>query len=401
MKKIMIIGTGLGPDTITAEGWKALEEAEVWFGSERVLELFKPGAKKAKSTFPFYTKDRIIQEIDQSKAHQLAILVSGDSGFYSAANELYGALSQLQNAEVAIIPGISTVSAFFARLGLPWQEVCLFSAHGRDITGLVSLVRRNSGVFCITGGNTKEIGALLEDAGFASLTVYVGENLGFEKERLFSTHVTMLRSLDLSPLSVLFFENTRPDDRIRFGIEDEAFSRREGIPMTKAAVRAAVLAKLALRSEDICYDIGAGTGSISVEMALAAHKGQVFAIEKHAGAVPLIHENRKKFNLGNVMVIGGEAPAALAELPKPDAVFIGGSAGNMKEIIQSVGTKNPALRMVITAITIETVQMVLSCLPQAELIQLSAAQSKKVGSQHLLIAQNPVFIMTVQGGLEP
>jgi precorrin-6Y C5,15-methyltransferase (decarboxylating) len=397
MKKVVITGTGLGPDTITTEGWKAIAEAEVWFGSERLLELFKPAVKQEKITFPFYTQDRIIQEIAQSNAQQFAVLVSGDTGFYSAAHELYRALAKLQNCAVEIVPGISTVSAFFARLGLAWQDACLFSAHGRDITGLVSLVRRNRRVFCITGGNTKEISAALEDAGFSSLTVYVGENLGFEKEHVFTTHVNRLSSLNLASLSALVFENNRPDDRIRFGIADEAFSRLEGIPMTKAEVRAAVLAKLELRSEDTCYDIGAGTGSISVEMALAAHKGRVFAVEKNRDALPLIQENRKKFNLGNVTVIGGEAPAALADLPKPDAVFIGGSNGNIKAIIQWVCTKNPALRMVITAITIETVHLVLSCLPHVELIQLATARSKKTGAHHLLMAQNPVFIMTVQG----
>ncbi|MDR2394548.1 MAG: precorrin-6y C5,15-methyltransferase (decarboxylating) subunit CbiE [Treponema sp.] len=397
MKKIMIIGTGLGPDTITAAGWKALDEAEVWFGSERLLELFKSAVKQEKITLPFYTKDRIIQKIDQSNAQQFAVLVSGDPGFYSAAHELYPALSKLQDCSVAIIPGISTASAFFARLGLPWQDACLFSAHGRDITGLVSLVRRNRRVFCITGGNTKDISAVLEDAGFSSLEVYVGENLGLEHERVSLTNVKKLSSLCLSSLSVLVFENKHPDDRIRFGIEDEAFSRLEGIPMTKAAVRAVALAKLELRSEDTCYDIGAGTGSVSVEMALAAHKGQVFAIEKNPEALPLIHKNRKQFNLGNVMVIGGEAPGALAKIPNPDAVFIGGSKGNIQEIIQWVTKKNPEVRMVITAITIETVQRVLSYLP-VELIQVAVARSKKAGSQHLLIAQNPVFIMSVQGG---
>ncbi|MHB9292083.1 precorrin-6B C5,15-methyltransferase / cobalt-precorrin-6B C5,C15-methyltransferase [Hollandina sp. SP2] len=397
MKKVMITGTGMGPDTITTEGWNAIGEAEVWFGSERLLELFKPAVEQEKITFPFYTQDRIIQEIEQSRAEKFAVLVSGDTGFYSAANELYRALVKLQNCAVEIIPGISAVSAFFARLGLAWQDACLFSAHGRDITRLVSLVRRNRRVFCITGGNTKEISAVLEDGGFSSMTVYVGENLGFEKERVFTTHVKMLSSLNLASLSVLVFENNRPDDRIRFGIDDEAFSRLEGIPMTKAEVRAAALAKLELRSEDTCYDIGAGTGSISVEMALAAHKGQVFAIEKNREALPLIHENRKKFNLGNVTVIGGEAPASLVNLPQPDAVFIGGSNGNIQEIIQSVSTKNPALRMVITAITIETVHMVLSCLPHVELIHLAAARSKKIGSHHLLMAQNPVFIMSVKG----
>ncbi|MDR0630348.1 MAG: precorrin-6y C5,15-methyltransferase (decarboxylating) subunit CbiE [Treponema sp.] len=397
MKRILITGTGLGPGTITQEGWKALNEAEVWFGAKRVLELFHGAVQEEKITFPFYAQDRIIKEIEQSASQRFAVLVSGDAGFYSAAQELYRALGQQRRYSVAIIPGISTVSAFFARLGLPWQDACLFSAHGRDITGLSAAVRRNRRVFCITAGNTKEISALLGDTGFSSVTVHVGENLGSEKERMFTTQVGALGSLSLASLSVLVFENDDPDDRIRFGIADEAFSRLEGIPMTKAAVRSAALAKLELRPGDTCYDIGAGTGSVSVEMALAAHKGQVFAVEKNPDALPLIHENRKKFKIANMSLIPGEAPAALAPLPKVDAVFIGGSSGNIQEIIQGVCAKNPETRMVITAITIETVHRVLSCLPQAELLQLSAAGSKKAGAHHLLIGQNPVFIMTVKG----
>jgi precorrin-6Y C5,15-methyltransferase (decarboxylating) len=397
-KSIAITGTGLGPGTMTQEGWKALNEAEVWFGAKRVLKLFHGSVQEEKICFPFYAQDRIIEAIEGSPARRFAVLVSGDAGFYSAAQELYRALQHRYS--VAIIPGISTVSAFFARLGLPWQDACFFSAHARDITGLSALVRRNKRVFCITGGNTKEISALLEDAGLSSLTVHVGENLGSEKERIITTQVAGLGSLSLDSLSVLVFENDDPDDRIRFGIADEAFSRLEGIPMTKAAVRALALSKLELRPDDTCYDIGAGTGSVSVEMALAAHKGQVFAVEKNPHALPLIHENRKKFKIANMSLICGEAPAALALLPQADAVFIGGSSGNIPEIIKMVSAKNSETRMVITAITIETVHLVLSCVAHVELIQVAAAGSKKAGNQHLLIGQNPIFIMTVQGSGE-
>jgi precorrin-6Y C5,15-methyltransferase (decarboxylating) len=398
MKKIMIIGAGLGPDTITTESWKAIDEAEVWFGAERLLEVCQRAVKKEKVAFPWYTQETIIPEIARSQANTFAVLVSGDTGFYSAAQDLYPALATLHNCSVALLPGISTVSALFARLGLPWQDACLFSAHGRNITELAARVRRNRRVFCITGGNTAAISALLEDAGFSDLTVHVGENLGLETERVVTTKVAMLPSLGLASLSALIFENTRPDDRIRFGIPDETFSRREGIPMTKAVVRAAALSKLAVSPQDTCYDVGAGTGSVSVEMALAAHKGQVFALEKNAAAVPLINENRKKFNLGNVTVVAGEAPAVLAALPKPDAVFIGGSDGTIAAIIEAVRTKNPEVRMVITAITIETVQMVLAILPDAELMHLSVAHAKKAGTRHLLCAQNPVFILSAAGG---
>jgi precorrin-6Y C5,15-methyltransferase (decarboxylating) len=400
MKSLWIIGTGMGPDTITREGFRALEEADLWFGAKRLLDLFQGAVGETKTRLPFYDAQGIMTELAVRSVRCAAVLVSGDTGFYSAAQELYRVLSQQQNYSVSLLPGISTVSAFFTRLGLSWQDCALFSAHGRDITALVALVRRHRRVFCLTGGNTKEIGVLLSDAGFSALTVHIGKNLGSKDECINTLSVGELRTLPAVSLSALVFENSAPDDRLRIGIPDEAFSRLESIPMTKAAVRAAVLSKLALRPGDTCYDIGAGTGSVSVEMALASHTGQVFAVEKNRNALALIHENRRKFKIANITVIEGQAPGVLSTLPQPDAVFIGGSDGNLEAIIQDVRAHNPAPRLVITAITIETVHQVFSCLPQVELLQLTAAVAKQAGPKHRLIAQNPVFIMSVPGSSE-
>jgi precorrin-6Y C5,15-methyltransferase (decarboxylating) len=129
-------------------------------------------------------------------------------------------------------------------------------------------------------------------------------------------------------------------------------------------------------------------------MALAAYRGRVYAVERQPDALPLIRENLRRFHLGNVTAIEGKAPDALAELPPPDAVFIGGSGGRIGEIISSVQAKNPQVRMVITAITLETAAAVLAALPQAELTQLSAARAKMAGKSHLFTAQNPVMVIS-------
>ena len=395
MKKIVIVGTGMGPCSITREGLQALEEAEVWFGASRLLETFKPlFAGKEKPVCPMYKPDAILRAVEEREETCFAVLVSGDTGFFSAAGAIREALQQY---EPRLIPGVSSGSAFFARLGLPWQDAALLSTHGRDMTAAAGAVRRNRYTFCLTGNNAAALGSLLCETGFAGLTVHAGENLGSPEERIRTITVEELSGLDMPPLSVMLIVNPEPDDRIRFGISDTAFVRGEAIPMTKSEVRALSLAKLALRPGDTCWDIGAGTGSVTVEMALAAWRGRVYAVERQSAAIDLINENSRRFHLGNVIPIAGEAPDVLAELPPPDAVFIGGSGGRIQEILPLVLTKNAGARIVVTAITLETAAAVLALLPQAEKTQLSAARAKKAGDSHLLLAQNPVMILSAGG----
>jgi precorrin-6Y C5,15-methyltransferase (decarboxylating) CbiT subunit len=145
--------------------------------------------------------------------------------------------------------------------------------------------------------------------------------------------------------------------------------------------------------------IGAGSGAVTVEMALAGFRGRVFAVEREEAAVNLIRENCRRFHTGNVTAIHGEAPGILTELPSPNAVFIGGSGGseNLKGIIAAARSKNPHARIVATAITIETASTLLAALPAASLFQISAAVGQRAGSSHLLIAQNPVMIISDSG----
>jgi precorrin-6Y C5,15-methyltransferase (decarboxylating) len=258
-------------------------------------------------------------------------------------------------------------------------------------------VRRNRRTFCLTGNNAAAVGEALCQAGYGALTVHIGENLGSPTERVRTVHAEDLSRLELPPLSVLVIVNDEPDDSVRFGLNDAAFDRSEGVPMTKSEIRALSLARLGLRPGDICYDIGAGTGSATVEMALAAYRGRVYAIERRGDALPLIARNLRRFHLGNVSTVEGEAPDALEGLPAADAVFIGGSGGRLGEIVSLLRSKNPRVRMVITAISLETASAALAALPDAELTQVFTARAKKAGESRLLMAQNPVMIISAGG----
>ena len=395
MKTIFIVGAGMNAQSITQEGMAAIEQAEVLFGSERLIEPF---SGLDKPVYALYKPADVQGEIEKSDMSRFTVLVSGDVGFFSGAAAL---CESLKGCEVRLIPGISSVAAFSAKLFLPWQDFKLISMHGVP-ANIVELVRRNRHVLCLTGGNAAEIGRKLSACGFSGVTVYAGENLGYEDEKITKMTAKELSESDLALLTTLLIINEKYDSRVRSGIPDGEFARLEGIPMTKCEARAVVSSKLGLTPGAVCYDVGAGTGSVSVEMALSAYEGQVYAIEQEEKALPLIEENLTKFNIGNVTVVNGKAPAAFSGLPCPDAAFIGGSSGEMGAIIENLIEKNPKIRIVITAITLESAAAAIAALkkafPNAEAVQISAARIKPAGELSMMTAQNPVTIIS-GGGL--
>ena len=190
---------------------------------------------------------------------------------------------------------------------------------------------------------------------------------------------------------------------VTHGLPDEVFLRAEGVPMTKCEVRSVCLSKLALTRDAVCWDIGAGTGSVAVEMGLQAREGHVYAVERREDAAALIGENARRLGAGNVTTVRGAAPEACAGLPAPTHVFIGGSGGRMEEIITLALGKNPGVRIVATAVTLETAAELTACLrrfpaERTEVLSLQAARGRAAGAYHLMTAQNPVYIFVMRGG---
>lgn len=402
MKKVTIVGMGLGEDTLTAEAIKAIRQAEVLLGAPRALKLCSRFFAQSRGgsftrSYPYYLPKDVADAIEKDDAQNFVVLVSGDVGFYSAAA---GMCELLAAYDLHFVAGISTVNAFFAKLKLPWQDAVFISAHGRN-TNAADMVRRNRLTFCLTGNNIAGIGTALCNAGFGSIKTYVGENLGTEQEKIYNVTAKQLVNGDYPTLTVLLFVNESADDTTICGLPDDKLTRLAGIPMTKSETRAVVFSKLRLRRDSICWDVGAGSGSVTVEMAHCAYRGHVYAVERKEEAIPLIEENCRAYHLGNVTAIHGEAPFALADLPSPDAVFIGGSGGGLGEIINGILLKNPKARIVVTAVTIETVSAALKAFVDAgldpEIIQLSVARGRPVGELHLMEALNPVTILSAGG----
>ncbi|MBQ7485557.1 MAG: precorrin-6Y C5,15-methyltransferase (decarboxylating) subunit CbiT [Oscillospiraceae bacterium] len=393
MKEVTIISAGLGTDTLTAEAAAALERADVLFGAPRLLAPYEGKGRRCE---PVYTAGEMAPVLEEYPSGSFAVLVSGDAGFYSAAERLR---RELKDCQVRTVAGVSTVSAFAARLGRTWQDCALVSCHGRD-GALTDTVRRNRHTVALTGGNVKELARSLCQAGFGDLTVHAAQSLGQPDEQVSHGTVRQLETADLPPLTTLWIENPAADRRVPFGIEDGAFSRGD-VPMTKSAVRAVTMSRLAIRPDDVCWDVGCGTGSVTVELGLAAWQGHVYAVDKDESAAELTRRNAEAFHLGNVTVRRADAPEALSDLPAPDAVFIGGSGSKMAEIFAAVWEKNPCARIVVNAIALESAQRAVELFErrgiEPELMQLGVSTCRVAGGLHMMLAQNPVYIISGGG----
>ena len=393
--KITLVGMGCGDYAgLTLTGAKALEEAEHVLGARRLLQALPEVCGQQRSAL--YKTDEILAEIQAHKNKRVAVVLSGDCGFYSGAATLGRALEQ-QGMPYTVLPGVSSVQLLAAALGRPWQDWELVSAHGCACDP-VAVCRKGKPTFFLTGGRKTPatLCAALAAAGCGAVQGVVGENLGLASQRLVRGTVQQLAQQSFAALSVLLVERCNLPRRTH-GLPDDAFIRAK-TPMTKQEVRAAVLAKLAIQPDDILWDVGAGTGSVSVEMALAASEGQVYAAECDPDACELIAQNRAKFAVQNLHLTKGTAPAALAGWPAPDAVFIGGSKGNLDTIVEAALAANPAVRLCISAIALETLQQAVAALTvrglTAQVTQISVSRTKTAGELHLLMANNPVFLIT-------
>ena len=397
---VTLIGLGGGTrETLTDEARRALEQAEAVLGAGRLLENLPHIEHQARIAETRAAE--LFARLQALNAARPCVVYSGDAGFYSGAS---GLSALLREAGIAfrVLPGLSSVQLLSARLGEAWQDWALYSAHGTDCDPIAALMGGRPAFFLTGGKNTPaSLCRLLTEAGLGSLRAVVGEKLSCPDERIVTMSAAACAETDFAPLSVLLVDAApRPVERTG-GIPDDAFLRA-AVPMTKQEIRAAVLAKLAVLPTDTVWDVGAGTGSVSVELALAARRGRAFAVEYKDEALDLIRRNRERFGAWNLRIVPGRAPEALDALPAPDAVFVGGSEGRLAEIIDAALTKNPRARLCVSAIALETLSAALDAFAahglEAEVTQISVSRAKPGGKLRLLLANNPVFL--ISGGRE-
>ena len=395
--KVTVLGIGMGSEeTLTIQGKRAVQEADLVIGARRMADsVGMPGQKVVYE----YRSEAILKYIEEHPEFEnILIVLSGDVGFYSGAKKLLEGLG----SDTQVICGISSVVYFMSRIHMSWEDAKLLSAHGKNCN-LIHYIRHYRKVFAILGSG-REIGNLaakLVSYGMSDVMLYVGEKLSYPEEKIFAKTAGELIGYEGDALCVVCACNPKAKPMLLVhGIRDEEFIRGKA-PMTKEEIRTVSLSKLQLPKDAICYDVGAGTGSLSVEMALRAFDGEVYAIEKKDEAAELIYENKMKFAADNLEVIKGEAPEALKSLPAPTHVFIGGSSGNLSQIVDLLMEKNPKVRIVINCITLETVGEALQVIKnqqftETDIVQISAARSKEIGRYHMMMGENPIYIITCQ-----
>lgn len=422
--KLSIVGIGPGSmEYVNAKARKLISDADIIVaGSDRMLELSDEIRKEEKNckeytSFKSYKTIDIInfikEKFENSQDSSAVVLMSGDTGFYSGTQSLYKHIEAmaknseniLHKVDMQIVPSISSISYLASRYNISWHDMKIVSLHGR--TGhLAHELKTNKKVFVISSGGmeTSDIISELIDKGFEDCDIYIGENMSYPEEVLSHGKVADFKEHKFLELcSMIIINQNASPMHMTFGIEDDEFIR-DKVPMTKSEIRALSVAKLGLSSEDICYDVGAGTGSVSIEMAMNVPKGKVYAIEKKTIAADLIYKNIEKFGLDNVEVIKGEASVSMEEIEAPDAVFIGGTTGKLRDILKIVFEKNPKVRVVVTAVSLESVAEIneackyyetLGC--KTGIVLVSVSNTKRVMNYTMFDAKNPVLIASIKG----
>lgn len=398
MLQVNIVGIGPGnPDLLTEAAKNAISESNILIGDKRMLAGFIQDGKTVHDTIKIADIVKIAEQAD-AQTDKIAVLVSGDVGFFSLAKTISG---KLPNCTCTRYCGISSLVYFASKLEMSWDDAKIVSMHGRR-QNLVSAVARNKKVFSLTGGENSPqfLCSKLCEHGLESVRVFVGENLSYPEEKITAGTAAEIAQMEFPSLSVMMIMNDNASDDVSVvhGLTDELFMRSK-VPMTKQEVRSISMSKLKPKATDIIYDIGAGTGSCSVELALLAFKGHVWSFERNPAAVELIHKNAELFGIDNLSVIAGEALENIKEMPAPDCVFVGGSGGDLCDMLDIIYSKNANCRVVINAITVETLAEVVNYYKNRsdfalEIVNVCVARSKKLGNYNLMMAQNPVYVMT-------
>jgi precorrin-6Y C5,15-methyltransferase (decarboxylating) len=374
-----------------------IDKADLLLGGERQLELFPdfPGEKVTIGS----NLGEVVERLKKNE-RRAVVLASGDPLFFGIGRYL---LRNLPEAELEFVPNVSSVQYAFAKIKEPWDDAVFVSAHGRGLKGAVDRIVANDKAAVLTDeeNTPKAIAAELIERGRDGYAAWLCENLGTAEERIIATDVKGLLEIEAAPLNVLIlikeYEAGGDEYVPTLGIPDEEFASVKKL-ITKEEIRVVTLAKLKLRHDMTLWDLGAGSGSVSIEADHLLPNGRIFAVERNPQCIEFIKENLNKFNARHVTLVEGEAPECLETLPDPDRVFIGGSGGNLWEILEAVDLRLPAEgRVVINAVTLETLTAATEYFDnagyQVEVTTVNIARTRPLTDYKMFEAYNPVYII--------
>ncbi|MGV2832079.1 precorrin-6y C5,15-methyltransferase (decarboxylating) subunit CbiE [Myxosarcina sp. GI1(2024)] len=414
MAQLQVVGIGLdGLAGLTKKTENIIDDATILIGSRRHLNYFKDFPIRQLVLDNLQSDIEFIRQLIETQDRPV-ILVSGDPLFFGLGRLL---LEKLPAEKISFHPHLSSIQLAFNRLKIPWQDAAFISVHGRDPDESIELLKRGKEKIAIltdSEHNPAAIARLYLSLDLpTNYTFHVCEKLAaleekittFTSEKIFE--LANLSATNFAPLNVLILIEESPNynseleklpilglpDRLFFSFRD-----RPGL-ITKREVRLAVLGELALQSKQIVWDIGAGTGSVSIEIARLCPSARIFAVEQTSMGINLISKNCQRFKVNNVKIISGKAPEALFKLPNPDRIFIGGSGGNLVDILEFCRQRiNNNGVLVIALATVEHGYQVVDWLRQNSwhyrLLQLQISRSTPIKNLTRFTPLNPVTIIT-------
>jgi precorrin-6B C5,15-methyltransferase / cobalt-precorrin-6B C5,C15-methyltransferase len=400
MKSIHVIGAGMaGQEGFTAQALELIATSDILFGAPRLLALF-PDYHGEKQQIDDQSMASMIERLRQFQG-KAVVLASGDPLFFGVGRYL---LRNLPEALIDFLPNVTSVQYAFAKIREPWDDAVFVSTQARDVKSVVDRVVANDKAAILTDDlvTPKMIAAEMVGRDRFGYRVYLCENLGTAEEKIRLTSVKGLLDLDVAALNVLIlireYEEEEQQSLPVFGIPDDEFVSVKKT-MTREEVRVVTLAKLRLRHDMCLWDIGAGSGSISIEADYLLPQGRVFAIERNDESLGFIRENLRRFNARNVTLVTGNAPDCLDELPDPDRVFIGGSGGHLWEILEQVDQRLAVGGLIVlNAITLDTLTATNDYFNnagyQVEVVALNIARTRPETNYKMFEAYNPVYIIT-------
>lgn len=396
MKPIKMIGIGDdGKNSLLPIYEEWIYESELLVGGNRQLAYFPDYQGE---TLPIEGGLSSLVERLQTETKKVVILASGDPLFFGIGSYLSSKLN------LKIYPYLSSIQLAFAKMGERWQDAHLESVHGRTMKGLAQRIDGKSKVAILTDAENSpnKIAEYLLSFGMTEYEVFIGENLGGEDERVGWYQLQDVKEEEFSPLNVVILKKMNMGPSWSIGIDDQEFIQRKpdkGL-ITKKEVRVLSVSSLQLKIDSIVWDIGTCTGSVAIEAGRIAREGQIFAIEKNEADLENCKQNLAKFRV-DATVVHGKAPDQLDQFPSPDAVFIGGTAGGMEDILRICCERlNQNGRIVLNAVTIENLAEAMAAFKKngftTDVTLAQISRSKPILHLTRFDALNPIYIITAK-----
>ncbi len=388
----MVYIVGIGPgnrDYILPKALEIMQGSDIILGFGRAMESVDFIDKKKIKVNKI---SEVVEELEKNKDKVISVVASGDPLYYGITEYI----KNNYEGEINVIPGISSFQYLAGRLNKSWQGAYLGSLHGRE-EEFINKVRENKLSIWLTDSKNspKDLAQRFLEEGL-NPKMYVGENLSYEDEKIEIGYPEEIKNKEFSSLCVLLLENEEASlegEKLDF-ISDEDFIRGN-CPMTKEEIRILSIAKMNLYKSSRVLDVGAGTGSISIQAAKICSQGEVVALEKDSDALEVIYKNKEKFKTDNLTVIEGEALTAKIE-GKFNSIFIGGSGGNLSDLIKRYCEMlMDGGKIVLNFITINNLYIAMNTLMElgykVKCTQVSVSKTK--GKTYMLMANNPIFII--------